>query len=109
MPYVSKPLHDVFVLHSIMRASVCVSFGRPWSYQQGYLKSAWLSCARRHSLSLSYISAAGSIARVEAVDVASDVTKGEIAKLHAGVVWSFSAAGVSLVDVCLAAVSRRSR
>lgn len=49
----------------------------------------------------SYIGAAGAVARVEAVDVASEVAEGEIAELDAGVVWSFGAAGVSLVDVCL--------
>jgi hypothetical protein len=33
---ISKFLHDVFVLHSIMMASVCLRFGSPASYQQGY-------------------------------------------------------------------------
>lgn len=50
---------------------------------------------------MSYVGAAGSVARVEAVDIASDVAEGEIAELDAGVVWSSGAAGVSLVDVCL--------
>ena len=49
----------------------------------------------------SYVGAAGSVAWVEAVDITGDVAKGEIAKLDAGVVWAFGAAGVSLVDVCL--------
>ena len=31
-----KPEQDVFVLHSTMIASLCLRFGRPASYQQGY-------------------------------------------------------------------------
>lgn len=54
---------------------------------------------------MSYVGAAGSVARVEAVDIASDVAKGEIAELDAGVVWTGGAAGVALVDVCLFMVS----
>jgi hypothetical protein len=57
----------------------------------------------------SYVGAAGSVARVEAVDVASDVAEGEIAELDAGVVWSGGAASVSLVDVRLFMVSNRYR
>ena len=33
---VSKFLHEVFVLHSIIMASVCLRFGSPASYQQGF-------------------------------------------------------------------------
>src|SRR5256885_1188111 len=52
-------------------------------------------------LGLSYVGAAGAIARVEAVDVAGEVGKREIAELDAGVVGSFGAAGAALVDVGL--------
>lgn len=38
----------------------------------------------------SYVGAAATITRVEAVDVTRDVGECEIAKLHAGVVRSFS-------------------
>ena len=30
-----KPLHELFVLHSMIMASVWVRSGRPMSYQQG--------------------------------------------------------------------------
>ena len=60
-------------------------------------------------LAESYVCAAGAVARIEAVDVASDVAEGEVAKLDAGVVWTFGAAGVSLVDVGLVKVSHCSR
>jgi hypothetical protein len=52
-----------------------------------------------------YVGATRAIAGVEAVDVAGNVTKSEIAKLDAGVVWPFGAAGISLIDICLVAVS----
>ena len=49
----------------------------------------------------SYVGAAGAVARVEAVDITGEVAEGEITELDAGVVGSFGAAGVALVDVCL--------
>ena len=52
-----------------------------------------------------YVSATGTIARIEAVDIASEVAKSEIAKLHAGVVGSLGTAGISLINVCLVVVS----
>jgi len=57
----------------------------------------------------SYVCTAGAVARVEAIDVAGEVAEGEVAKLDAGVVWAFGAAGVSLVDVGLVKVSHCSR
>jgi hypothetical protein len=48
-----------------------------------------------------YVGTAAAIARVVAVDVAGDVGEGEVLELHAGVVRSFSRAGVALVDVGL--------
>lgn len=53
----------------------------------------------------SYIRAAAAIARVVAVDIAGDVAKCKIAKLHAGIVGSVGCAGASLVDVCLLEIS----
>lgn len=49
-----------------------------------------------------YVGATGAIARVEAVNITGEIAEGEIAELDAGVVGSFGATGVSLVDVCLA-------
>lgn len=57
---------------------------------------------------MSYVRAAAAIARVEAVDVAGEVAESKIAKLDAGVVRSLHS-GVSLIDVCLVAVSRCSQ
>ena len=48
-----------------------------------------------------YVSTAAAVAGVIAVDVAGDVGEGEVLQFHAGVVRSFSCAGVALVDVGL--------
>lgn len=48
-----------------------------------------------------YVGTAAAVAGVVAVDVAGEVGEGEVLELHAGVVRSFSRAGITLVDVGL--------
>jgi hypothetical protein len=48
-----------------------------------------------------HVGTAAAIAGVVAVDVAREVGEGEVLELHAGVVRSFSRAGIALINVGL--------